>query len=115
MSRAAASSDVFNAIGESSRRDILAYLAPRERAVGELVRDLRIPQPSVSKHLKVLHSAGLVNLRRAGRNVFYQTNPSAIRPIHEWAATFEAYWTNQLLRVKERAERIQTDNSGETE
>jgi DNA-binding transcriptional ArsR family regulator len=54
--------------------------------------------------LRVLKDVGLVNARREGRNMFYRTNAAAIRPLHEWAGTFEKYWQHQLLRVKERAE-----------
>jgi len=62
-------------------------------------------QPSVSKHLRVLLEVGLVNVRRDGRRMLYRTNAEAIRPLHEWAETFERYWRHQLSRVKERAER----------
>jgi DNA-binding transcriptional ArsR family regulator len=104
MARAATNTDVFNAIAESRRRDILTLLAPRERAVTEIVIALELPQPSVSKHLKVLRDVGLVHIRRDGRRMFYRTNVQAIRPLHEWARTFERYWDHQLARVKERAE-----------
>jgi DNA-binding transcriptional ArsR family regulator len=104
MARAATTSDAFNAIAEPRRRDILEYLAPRERSVGDIVVELGFAQPSVSKHLRVLHNVGLVDLRRDGRQVFYRTNPDGIRAVHEWASRFERYWRRQLVRVKERAE-----------
>jgi DNA-binding transcriptional ArsR family regulator len=97
--------DIFNAIAEPRRRDILDYLAPRERAVGDIVVALGLAQPSVSKHLKVLRDVGLVDLRRDGRQVFYRTNPGQIRPLHDWTGRFERYWRKQLTRIKERAER----------
>jgi DNA-binding transcriptional ArsR family regulator len=102
--RAATTADVFNAIAESRRRDILVFLAPGERPVGDIVAALGLTQPSVSKHLKVLRDVNLVRVRPEGRQVFYRTNAQAIRPLHEWARTFERYWRHQLLRVKERAE-----------
>jgi DNA-binding transcriptional ArsR family regulator len=105
MPRLATTSDAFNAIAEPRRRDILEYLAKRERAVGDIVVALGLEQPSVSKHLRVLRDVGLVNARRDGRRVMYRTNLEAIRPLHEWASRFERYWQQQLLRVKERAER----------
>lgn len=104
MPRACTSSDVFNAIAESRRREILTLLAADERPVGDLVTALRLPQPSVSKHLHVLRQVGLVHARREGRQVFYRTNVEAIRPLYEWAQTFERFWRHQLTRVKERAE-----------
>jgi len=103
--RAATTSDVFNAIAESRRRDILVYLASCERPVGDIVEELGLGQPSVSKHLKVLRDVGLVRMRREARQVFYRMNVEAIRPVHDWARTFERYWRHQLMRVKERAER----------
>jgi DNA-binding transcriptional ArsR family regulator len=108
MPRATTTSDVFNAIAESRRRDILVYLAPSERHVGDIVAALRMGQPSVSKHLKVLRDVGLVHVRRKGRQIFYRTHVEAIRPLHEWTQTFERFWRHQLTRVKDHAER----NSG---
>ena len=105
MPRAATTSDTFNAIAEPRRRDILDYLAPRERPVGDIVIALGLAQPSVSKHLRVLRDVGLVEVRRDGRQVFYRTNAEGIRPLHEWTTRFERYWRHQLKRVKERAER----------
>ena len=103
--RAATTSDAFNAIAEPRRREILEFLAPRERAVGDVVSQLRLAQPSVSKHLRVLLDVGLVQMRREGRQVLYRTNAEALQPLHEWARLFERYWRGQLGRVKERAER----------
>ena len=105
MARAATTSDAFNAIAESRRRDILHYLAQSERPVSEIVEALSMAQPSVSKHLRVLRDVGLVDARRDGRQVFYRTNVEAIRPLHDWTRQFERYWRNQLKRIKERAER----------
>jgi DNA-binding transcriptional ArsR family regulator len=104
MPRAATTSDAFNAVAEPRRRAILNYLALQERSVGSIVARLRLGQPSVSKHLRVLRDVGLVNVRRDGRRMLYRTNAEAIRPLHEWTATFERMWRHQLLRVKDRAE-----------
>jgi len=104
MARAATTSDSFNAIAEPRRREILTLLVVREHAVSEIVEALRIDQPSVSKHLRVLRDTGLVRMRCQGRQKLYQTNAEAIRPMHEWTRTFERYWSHQLMRVKDRAE-----------
>ncbi len=104
MARAATTSDAFNAIAEPHRREILNYLSPRERPVGDIVATLGLEQPSVSKHLRVLKDVGLVHVRRDGRQKFYRTNAEAIKPIHEWAGKFERFWQHQLNRIKERAE-----------
>ena len=104
MARASTTSDAFNAVAEPRRREILSYLAGAERPVGEIVAALGLEQPSVSKHLRVLRDVGLVRMRCQGRQKLYRTNAEAIRPLHEWAGTFERYWQHQLNRVKERAE-----------
>jgi DNA-binding transcriptional ArsR family regulator len=104
MARASTTSDAFNAVAEPRRREILSYLADFERPVGDIVTALGLEQPSVSKHLRVLRNVGLVRMRCQGRQKLYRTNAEAIRPLHEWAGTFERYWQHQLNRVKERAE-----------
>lgn len=104
VARAATTSDPFNAVAEPRRRQILEYLANQEREVGQIVIALRLEQPSVSKHLKVLHRVGLVRVRRNGRHMLYKTNAQALRPLHEWTGFFERLWTDQLDRIKDRAE-----------
>jgi DNA-binding transcriptional ArsR family regulator len=104
MARAATTSDPFNAVAEPRRRQILTFLAGDERQVGEIVVAIGLDQPSVSKHLGVLHRVGLVRVRRNGRHRLYRTNAEALKPMHEWTKTFERYWSHQLQRVKERAE-----------
>lgn len=104
MARATTSSDAFNAVAEPRRREILEFLAIKERDVSDIVAGLKLGQPSVSKHLKVLREVNLVRVRRSGRHKFYRTNAEAIRPMHEWTKTFERYWQHQLNRIKLRAE-----------
>ena len=104
MARASTTSDAFNAVAEPRRREILSYLAGIERPVGEIAEALGLEQPSVSKHLRVLKDVGLVRMRCQGRQKLYRTNAEAIRPLHQWAATFERYWQHQLSGVKARAE-----------
>lgn len=112
MARAATTSDAFNAVAEPCRREILNYLALREKPVGDIVASLGVEQPSISKHLRVLRDVGLVHVRRDGRQKLYRTNAEAIRPLHEWTSTFEKFWKHQLKRVKERAEEKQNDTDG---
>jgi DNA-binding transcriptional ArsR family regulator len=104
MARAATTSDAFNAVAEPRRREILTYLAGQERPVGAIVVALRLRQPSVSKHLRVLRDVGLVRMRRDGRRKMYRTNVEAIRPLHAWTGEFARFWQHQLVQVKERAE-----------
>jgi len=113
MARAATTSDVFNAVAEPRRRQILSYLVVGERQVGEIVIAIGLDQPSVSKHLGVLRETGLVRVRRSGRHRLYRTNAEAIRPLHDWTATFERYWRHQLNRVKELAEAAEARTTSE--
>jgi DNA-binding transcriptional ArsR family regulator len=113
MPRATTTSDAFNAVAEPRRREILSYLAMHERPVGDIVASLSIDQPSVSKHLRVLRDVGLVRVRCDGRHKYYRTNAEAIRPLHEWAGTFERFWQHQLLGVKKRAEAMVRQGSSE--
>lgn len=104
MPRASTTSDVFNAVAEPSRRQILEFLAADEQPVGAIAQRLRLAQPSTSKHLAVLKRVGLVRSRRHGRHLYYRTQAEAVRPIHDWSKTFERFWSHQLLQIKRRAE-----------
>jgi DNA-binding transcriptional ArsR family regulator len=111
MPRASTSSDVFNAVAEPQRRAILEFLAPEERPVGDVVTALGLAQPSVSKHLRVLSEVDLVRARRDGRRILYRTNGRALKPLHDWAGTFERYWGDRLRRIKDRAEAAHRSSS----
>jgi DNA-binding transcriptional ArsR family regulator len=106
MARAATTSDVFNAIAEPRRRQIIEALSDGQaRPVGEIVAVLRIPQPAVSKHLAVLRAVGLLSADKDGQHRLYRLNAEELKPVHDWVINFERYWTHQLDRIKERAER----------
>ncbi len=104
MPQAATASDAFNGVAEPRRRDLLQFMATRERPVGEIVTGLGFDQPSVSKYLSVLSEVGLVTAGREGQFMFHKTNAEGPRPLHDWTNTFEQYWAHQLVRVKELAE-----------
>jgi DNA-binding transcriptional ArsR family regulator len=108
MSAGVAEPDVFNAIAEPRRREILQVLARRgPREVGELVIELGVPQPQVSKHLAVLRRVGLVAVKRRGRFREYRVNAQELRTVHDWTRMFEKFWTHQLDRIKQRAEQAE--------
>jgi len=103
MARAATTSDSFNAVAEPRRREILNYLAFQERAVGDIVVGLKMDQPSVSKHLRVLRNVGLVRVRRNGGmcSIGRMRKPSGrcmsgLKPLKHYGST--------LIRGKERAD-----------
>ena len=106
MPRAATTSDVFNAIAEPRRRQIVDLLALEpESDVTEMVIKLGLPQPAVSKHLGVLRKVGLVAVHKAGQRRLYRLNPQELKPVHDWIQNFERFWTDQLASIKEAAER----------
>jgi DNA-binding transcriptional ArsR family regulator len=106
MPRATTTSDVFNAIAEPRRRQIIELLARRGTvAVSVLVATLAMPQPAVSKHLGVLRKVGLVSVSRQGQQRIYRLEAAELKLVHDWAKKFEQHWRHQLDRIKERAER----------
>ena len=105
MARAATTTDVFNAIGELRRRQILDLLSDRQPwAVLDVVARLNLGQPTVSKHLAVLRKVGVVSVEKAGQNRLYRFHPEQLKPVHDWVRNYERYWTHQITRIKERAE-----------
>src|SRR5918998_5412975 len=96
MARAATTTDAFNAVAEPRRRQILDLLADGERPVNDLVDALGIPQPQVSKHLRVLREVGAVVVRDHGRQRLYRLNGSALKPIHDWVKAYERTWTDRF-------------------
>jgi DNA-binding transcriptional ArsR family regulator len=106
MARAATTTDVFNAIAEPRRREIIGVLNDgREWAVNDVVVRVRMAQPAVSKHLGVLRKVGVVTVVKRGQHRMYRLNAAQLKPVHDWVKTFERYWTHQLSQIKERAER----------
>ncbi|MCS3843515.1 helix-turn-helix transcriptional regulator [Microbacterium sp. AK031] len=99
MARAATTSDVFNAIAEPRRRQILVLLRAGERPVTELAQELGLPQPGASKHLRVLREVGLVRERRAGKQRLYAIDAQGLRTVHEWTGGFEQFWNESFDRL----------------
>lgn len=107
MPRAATNSDVFNAIAESRRREIIAELKAGDALpVGELANRLGMRQPAVSKHLGVLRKVGVVSVVQNGRHRLYRLDARKLKPVHDWLSVYEQFWSQQLDRVKARAENL---------
>ncbi|MGW4489072.1 ArsR/SmtB family transcription factor [Amycolatopsis sp. NPDC004368] len=116
MARAATTTDVFNAVAEPRRREILDVLARGEYPVNDLVRLLGMGQPQVSKHLRVLREVGAVDVRDEGRQRLYRLNGRALKPIHDWVRQFERSWEERfelLDSVLEDLERTENPSTGE--
>ena len=113
MARAATTADAFNAVAEPRRRQLLDVLAGGERSVGELVRELRLAQPQVSKHLRVLREVGAVAMREDGRRRLYRLNGQALKPIHDWVKEYERTWTERFEQLEAVLEDLKTKEEGD--
>ena len=109
MARTPTTADSFNAVAEASRRDLLDALGTEEVTVGDLVDRLGLSQPQVSKHLGVLRAVGLVVVRVDGRRHWYRVNGPALKPIHDWVATFERTWNTRLDRLDDLLVELQSE------
>jgi DNA-binding transcriptional ArsR family regulator len=106
MTRASSAPDVFSAIAEPRRRQIIDLLSRGHGlAVGTIVIALGLPQPAVSKHLSVLREVGIVSVNKQGQHRIYELNHQQLRPVYDWVKTFERHWERQLDRIRARAER----------
>src|ERR1700733_11881415 len=107
VARASTTSDVFNAVAEAHRREILDALMAGEKAVGAIVNDVSMSQPQVSKHLRVLSEVGLVRSRAEGRRRLYRLEPQPLRPLYEWLVKYEQAWNDQMDRLDDYLKELQ--------
>ena len=110
MTRKAHPTDVFSAIAEPRRREVILVLSDgQEYAVNEIVLRMKMAQPAVSKHLGALRKAGVVTAVKRGQHRMYRLNADGLKPVHDWMKMFEHYWTHQVDQIKQRAERKALD------
>jgi DNA-binding transcriptional ArsR family regulator len=110
MTRRSHPTDVFSAIAEPRRREVLAVLSDgQEYAVNQIVLRMKMAQPSVSKHLIALRKAGVVTMVKRGQHRMYRVEANSLKPVHEWIKVFELLWTHQISQIKQRAERKALD------
>ncbi len=112
MARAATTTDAFNAVAEPQRRRILTLLKGRERSVNELAGALRVAQPRVSKHLRVLREVGLVSVREAGQQRLYRLDARGLKPIHDWVGGFEEFWSQSFERLNTYVKQFRRNEGG---
>jgi len=110
MARAATTTDVFNAVAEPRRRQILDVLAGGERPVNDLVHVLGLAQPQVSKHLRVLREVGAVDVREDGRRRLYRLNGRALKPIHDWVQNYESLWSERFMELDDVLEDLKKED-----
>jgi DNA-binding transcriptional ArsR family regulator len=114
VARSSTTSDVFNAIADAHRREVLDALITGEKAVGTIVDDLSMTQPQVSKHLRVLSEVGLVRCRADGRRRLYRLEPARLRPFHDWLTKYEQAWNDRLDRVDDYLKELQQGDGNVT-
>jgi DNA-binding transcriptional ArsR family regulator len=112
MARAATTADAFNAVAEPRRRQILDVLAGGERSVNDLVMQLGLGQPQVSKHLRVLREVGLVEVRDEGRQRIYRLNGQPLKPIHDWVKDYARSWEESFEVLDEILEELKSKEDG---
>jgi len=93
---------VLDVVAEPTRRRILDVLREGERSVGALIGALELPQPSVSKHLRVLRDAGLVEVRVDGPRRLYRLQPAPLAELDDWLAPYRRFWAERLDALAER-------------
>ena len=113
MARAPTTSDAFNAVAEPRRREILDLLAKGERPVNDLVRQLGLGQPQVSKHLRVLREVGLVHVREDGRHRLYRLNGRPLKSIHEWVKNYEQAWSERFDRLDDVLDELKREEDSD--
>jgi DNA-binding transcriptional ArsR family regulator len=107
VARSSTTSDVFNAIAEAHRREVLDVLITGEKPVGAIVSELSLSQPQVSKHLRVLSEVGLVTCRAEGRRRLYRLEPARLQPLQEWLAKYEQAWNDRMDRMNDYLKELQ--------
>jgi len=97
--------EIFTALADPIRRDILALLRRGEQPAGTLVETLDLPQPNVSKHLKALREAGLVTIRIDGPRRLYSLDPRPLAELDDWLAPYREFWANRLDALGDHLDR----------
>jgi DNA-binding transcriptional ArsR family regulator len=95
---------VFRAIADPTRREILGLLRSGRHSVGEIARNFRTSRPAISKHLRLLRSAGLVVARRQGTARICELNARPLRAVDKWLRDYEVFWSASLRRLKSYVE-----------
>ena len=113
MARAATTADAFNAVAEPRRRQILDLLSTGERPVNDVVRELGLAQPQVSKHLRVLREVGAVEVRSEGRQRLYRLHGQALKPIHDWISAYERTWSDRFGQLDDVLEDLKRKERGD--
>ena len=100
----ASQDEVFRALADPTRREILELLRQERKSAGEIAEAFPVSRPAISKHLRLLREAGLVVERKKGRHRLYALTPAPLRALDDWVSDYRRFWTDGLQRLKELAE-----------
>ena len=100
--------EIFRALADPTRRAVFERLSRGEAAVKDLTARFDVSQPAISQHLAALRRAGLVTERRDGRNAYYRVEPAGLRPLVDWIAHYQAFWTDRMARLKDVLEGMES-------
>ena len=103
---------MFEIIAEPNRRAIVSLLVSSQQSVGEIERRLRMPQPTVSKHLRVLRDAGFVESKVEAQRRLYRLRPEPLQELDDWLAPFRRFWSSHVDALERHLDR--TDQSTQT-
>ncbi len=107
--------NVFEIIAEPNRRAILSLLASSQQSVGDIARQLHMPQPTVSKHLRVLREAGFVESTVDAQRRLYRLRPEALQEVDAWLAPFRRFWSAHVDALERHLDRMESINTDEQE
>jgi DNA-binding transcriptional ArsR family regulator len=100
MQTALRHTEIFRALGDPTRRSVYEHLIAREETVSELTARFGVSQPAISQHLKTLREAGLVEVRREGREAHYRAGREGLKPLFDWIAHYERFWRGREGKLK---------------
>jgi DNA-binding transcriptional ArsR family regulator len=97
--------EVFEAVADPTRREIMAMLRERERTAGDVAAAFAVSRPAISRHLRVLRECGLVSWRGQGQRRIYRLQPAPLRDLDAWLMPYREFWTSRLDALQEHVER----------
>jgi DNA-binding transcriptional ArsR family regulator len=100
MSSSAEKHDVFQAIADPTRREVLRLLAEKELPISEITSHFTMSRTAIAKHLQILSEAELVSGRKVGREKRYRLQPESLQELKQWLSFYEQFWSNKLIKLK---------------
>jgi DNA-binding transcriptional ArsR family regulator len=110
MSSSAVKHDVFQAIADPTRREVLRILAEKELPISEITSHFTMSRTAIAKHLQILTEAELVSGRKVGREKRYRLQPESLQELKQWLSFYEQFWSNKLTKLKHVVENPEENN-----